>query len=155
MALVREFMGSSSHVLDRSSPFTTPSSKILGLNKNLLFYPRTNKRFCVSCLEKGDSQIKKNGRTSPISAISDKMGRIVPEKPVKFKVRAVVTVRNKNKEDFRETIVKQLDAFSEKIGRNVVLELISSDTDPSKLTFLFHLVNHAFPCEEENMIQSL
>lgn len=130
MALVKEIMGSSSHVLDRSSPFITSSSKILGLNKNLLFYPRNGKRFCVSCVEKGDSQIKKVVRTSPISAISDKIGRIVPEKAVKFKVRAVVTVKNKNKEDFKETIVKQLDAFTDKIGRNVVLELVSSDTDP-------------------------
>lgn len=137
MALVKEIMGSSSHVLDRSSPFITSSSKILGLNKNLLFYPTNGKRFCVSCVEKGDSQIKKVVRTSPISAISDKIGRIVPEKPVRFKVRAVVTVKNKNKEDLKETIVKQLDAFTDKIGRNVVLELVSSDTDPSKLLFFF------------------
>uniref|UniRef100_A0A1J3DSB0 Lipoxygenase n=1 Tax=Noccaea caerulescens TaxID=107243 RepID=A0A1J3DSB0_NOCCA len=52
------------------------------------------------------------------------------EKAVKFKVRAVVTVRNKNKEDFKETLVKHLDAFTDKIGRNVVLELISTQVDP-------------------------
>lgn len=55
------------------------------------------------------------------------------EKAVQFKVRAVVTVRNKNKEDFKETLVKHLDAFTDKIGRNVVLELISIQVDPSKL----------------------
>lgn len=55
------------------------------------------------------------------------------EKEVQFKVRAVVTVRNKNKEDFKETLVKHLDAFTDKIGRNVVLELISTQVDPSKL----------------------
>lgn len=54
------------------------------------------------------------------------------EKAVKFKVRAVATVRNKNKEDFKETLVKHLDAFTDKIGRNVVLELISTQVDPSK-----------------------
>ncbi|KAJ4909428.1 hypothetical protein Rs2_04049 [Raphanus sativus] len=52
------------------------------------------------------------------------------EKEVQFKVRAVVTVRNKNKEDFKETLVKHLDAFTDKIGRNVVLELISTQVDP-------------------------
>lgn len=51
---------------------------------------------------------------------------------VKFKVRAVVTVRNKNKEDLKETLVKHLDAFADKIGRNIVLELISTQLDPSK-----------------------
>lgn len=54
------------------------------------------------------------------------------EKSVKFKVRAVATVRNKNKEDFKDTLVKHLDAFTDQIGRNVVLELISTQVDPSK-----------------------
>ncbi|XP_010540189.1 PREDICTED: lipoxygenase 3, chloroplastic-like [Tarenaya hassleriana] len=52
------------------------------------------------------------------------------EEAVKFKVRAVVTVRNKNKEDFKETLVKHLDCLTDRIGRNVVLELISNDVDP-------------------------
>lgn len=34
-------------------------------------------------------------------------------------------VRNKNKEDFKEILVKYLDVFIDKIGRNVVLEFIS------------------------------
>lgn len=54
------------------------------------------------------------------------------EKAVRFKVRAVVTVRNKIKEDFKETLVKHLDALTDRIGRNVVLELISTEIDPSK-----------------------
>uniref|UniRef100_A0A5B6YZ35 Lipoxygenase n=1 Tax=Davidia involucrata TaxID=16924 RepID=A0A5B6YZ35_DAVIN len=49
---------------------------------------------------------------------------------MKFKVRAVVIVRNKHKEDLKETIVKKLDAFTDKIGRNVVLELVSTEIDP-------------------------
>lgn len=60
------------------------------------------------------------------------------EKEVQFKVRAVVTVRNKNKEDFKETLVKHLDAFTDKIGRNVVLELISTQVDPSKLSVIIY-----------------
>jgi lipoxygenase len=68
----------------------------------------------------------------------------VPEKAVNFKVRAVVTVRNKHKEDLKATIVKQLDSFTDKIGRNVVLELISTDVDPSKSSksyFSFWVLN--------------
>lgn len=62
----------------------------------------------------------------------------------KLKVRAVVTVRQKNKEDVKETIVKHLDAFTDKIGRNVVLQLVSTEVDPSK--FLGSIFSHAFLC---------
>ncbi|KAK8574935.1 hypothetical protein V6N12_062612 [Hibiscus sabdariffa] len=48
------------------------------------------------------------------------------------KVRAAVTVRNKNREDFKETLMKHWDAFTDKIGRNVVLELISTEEDPTE-----------------------
>uniref|UniRef100_A0A6N2NA16 Lipoxygenase n=1 Tax=Salix viminalis TaxID=40686 RepID=A0A6N2NA16_SALVM len=54
----------------------------------------------------------------------------LPEKAVRFKVRALVTVRNKHREDLKETIVKQLDALTDVIGRNVVLQLISTEVDP-------------------------
>lgn len=53
-----------------------------------------------------------------------------PEKPTKFKVRAVATLRNKNKEDIKETIAKHFDSFADQIGRNVVLQLFSTDIDP-------------------------
>ncbi|GKF83647.1 hypothetical protein Tco_0248545, partial [Tanacetum coccineum] len=44
----------------------------------------------------------------------------------------VLTVRNKVQEDFKETLVKKIDAFADQlIGRNVVLELFSLDIDPS------------------------
>lgn len=56
----------------------------------------------------------------------------LPEKAVRFKVRALVTVRNKHREDLKETIVKHLDALTDNIGRNVVLQLISTEVDPSK-----------------------
>nr|AAR84664.1 lipoxygenase [Carica papaya] len=66
-----------------------------------------------------------------IGSSNSSSGRENENKAVKFKVRAVMTVRNKSKQDLKDTIVKHLDAFSEKIGRNVVLELISStEIDP-------------------------
>lgn len=70
----------------------------------------------------------------PVAAISEDLVKALPlaEKPVKFKVRAVVTIRNKNKEDIKETIFKHLDAFTDKIGQNVVLQLISTEIDPSE-----------------------
>ncbi|KAG0503658.1 hypothetical protein HPP92_003730 [Vanilla planifolia] len=63
----------------------------------------------------------------PAATISEEVLSLVVGKPVKIKVRAAVTVRRKNKEDFREAIANQVDALSEKIGRNVVLELISTE----------------------------
>nr|GEX97966.1 linoleate 13S-lipoxygenase 3-1, chloroplastic-like [Tanacetum cinerariifolium] len=49
-----------------------------------------------------------------------------------FKVRGVFTVRNKVHEDFKETLVRKIDTFTDQlIGRNVVLELFSLDVDPS------------------------
>lgn len=127
MALTKEIMGSS--IMERTSYVS--SSKVCvngqygfgqvrpGLAPNLYLMRNT---------------IKKGG--GPVAAVSEDMVRKavpaphVPEKPVKFKVRAVVTVRNKNKEDLKETLVKHLDAFTDKIGRNVVLELISTELDP-------------------------
>lgn len=74
---------------------------------------------------------------SPVAAISEDLVKVVPldEKPVKYKVRAVVTIRNKNKEDIKETIVKHLDALTDRIGQNVVLQLISTEIDPSESFF--------------------
>ncbi|KAL3840772.1 hypothetical protein ACJIZ3_025363 [Penstemon smallii] len=129
MALVREIMGSS--LMDKS-PFlssSSPSSSrlILSQKQNRFFLPLDGKRV--------QQVIRKSVKsTTPVAAISEDLDldlvKVVPEKAVKFKVRAVVTVRNKNKEDFKETLVKHLDAFTDKIGRNVVLELVSTDIDP-------------------------
>ncbi|XP_078165732.1 putative lipoxygenase 5 [Carex rostrata] len=53
------------------------------------------------------------------------------EKTVKFMARAVVTVRRKRREDLKETIANQIDAYSDKIiGRSVLLELIGTEIDP-------------------------
>nr|CAD1824845.1 unnamed protein product [Ananas comosus var. bracteatus] len=52
--------------------------------------------------------------------------------PAKTKARAALMVRRKSKEDFKDAIAGHLDSFADMIGRNVVLELISTDVDPSK-----------------------
>ncbi|KAG4967647.1 hypothetical protein JHK87_033298 [Glycine soja] len=55
-----------------------------------------------------------------------------------LKVRAVVIVRNKIKEDFKETMLKHLDAINDSIGtRNVVLEFISTEIDPRSVIDYF------------------
>ncbi|XP_047173767.1 linoleate 13S-lipoxygenase 3-1, chloroplastic-like [Vigna umbellata] len=79
----------------------------------------------------------RRGPRFPVAAISQDFIkttlRVHAEKPVQFKVRAVVTVRNKIRENFRETMLKHLDAISDSIGtRNVVLELIGTDIDPKR-----------------------
>ncbi|KAK4349800.1 hypothetical protein RND71_029113 [Anisodus tanguticus] len=123
MALAKEIMGIS--LLEKSSSFINPSKVLLNCN----FYHKEN-QFWVN---QGRRKLRptKALRQSPMAAISENLIKVVPEKAVKFKVRAVVTVRNKNKEDLKETLVKHLDAFTDKIGRNVALELISTDMDPN------------------------
>ncbi|KAG6516041.1 hypothetical protein ZIOFF_026488 [Zingiber officinale] len=51
------------------------------------------------------------------------------EKAVKFKVRAAVTVRRKN-EDLGGAIANQVDALCDKLGRSVLMELVSTEMDP-------------------------
>ncbi|KAL8043450.1 hypothetical protein ABFX02_09G120700 [Erythranthe guttata] len=118
MALVREIMGSS--VMEKS-PFLT-TRVLFSQQKNRVFLPFHGKNVQQRGLKS----------TTPVAAISEGLDlvKVVPEKAVKFKVRAVLTVRNKNKEDFKDTLVKHLDAFTDKIGKNVVLQLISTDIDP-------------------------
>ncbi|KAK2992973.1 hypothetical protein RJ640_008409 [Escallonia rubra] len=122
MALAKEIMGSS--MVERTS-FLSSSSKLV-LERHFCFNP------VVVPLERRRSlQLKRVVRAAPtVAAVSDNLVKAAAEKPVKFKVRAVVTVRNKHKEDLKETFVKQLDAFTDKIGRNVVLELVSTEVDP-------------------------
>ncbi|XP_010932453.2 putative lipoxygenase 5 [Elaeis guineensis] len=69
--------------------------------------------------------------TTPTAAVvTERVVKVAAEKPVSFKVRAAVTVRKKKKEDFKAKIARQLDAFSDKLGRNIVLELVSTEIDP-------------------------
>ncbi|KAK8967429.1 putative lipoxygenase 5 [Platanthera guangdongensis] len=52
------------------------------------------------------------------------------EKPAKLKVRAAVTVRRKRKQSMREKIETQLDAFADRIGQNILFQLIGTEIDP-------------------------
>ncbi|XP_055825594.1 linoleate 13S-lipoxygenase 3-1, chloroplastic [Solanum dulcamara] len=122
MALAKEIMGIS--LLEKSSSFMNSSSMpLLNPKENHIWI---NQQF----QGRSNLRTRKAFRQSTMAAISENLIKVVPEKAMKFKVRAVVTVRNKNKEDLKETIVKHLDAFTDKIGRNVALELISTDIDP-------------------------
>ncbi|OMO66150.1 Lipoxygenase [Corchorus olitorius] len=132
MALAKEIMGCS--LIERSS-FVSSSSKVF-LNCTSTSYntfhnkKQQQNQFFVP--------LRKVSKLPVVAAISEDLIKAVPksvpsdqkEKAVTFKVRAAVTVRNKNKEDFKQTLVKHLDAFTDKIGRNVVLELISTEEDP-------------------------
>lgn len=132
MAVGKEFMGSS--LIDGSSFVAT---KKMFLNQHKL---QKNQVLVVSPvlvpLQQRRVHLKKAVRGT-VAAVSEDIMKansnsIVPEKAVKFKVRAVVTVRNKHKQDLKETLVKHLDAITDKIGRNVTLELISTEADPSE-----------------------
>ncbi|XP_073128873.1 linoleate 13S-lipoxygenase 3-1, chloroplastic-like isoform X2 [Henckelia pumila] len=126
MALAKEMMGSS---LLEKTPFlatssSSSSSRRLVLNQRRLLFPFQQRAMGM-------------GRSCVVvkAAISEDLELVksVPHKALKFKVRAVLSVRNKNKEDFKDTLVKHLDALTDKIGRNVVLELVSNDFDPTVL----------------------
>lgn len=138
MALTKEIMGgsifersSSSKVLLNQSAFAGNKLRSNQLFVNPISLPLQRRRVHL---------IRKAGavRGIPVAAISEDLVKaaaasaLSAEKAVKFKVRAVLTVRKNIKEDFKEKIVNRLDAITDKIGRNVVLELISTEVDPSK-----------------------
>ncbi|CAK8560457.1 unnamed protein product [Lathyrus sativus] len=133
MALTNELLGSSlvERSLFPSSPcfhqkngrFLTKPVLVPFGNRRVLKL-RKSAKFPVAALSE---DLVKNSSSSSLSSSSSSLPS---EKPVKFKVRAVVTVRNKIKEDFKETIAKHLDALTDRIGRNVVLELFSTEIDP-------------------------
>ncbi|XP_027353121.1 linoleate 13S-lipoxygenase 3-1, chloroplastic-like [Abrus precatorius] len=119
MVLAKEIMGSSSKFFLHSNSFQHK----LGVNPNLV--PMENRIRVLMRLRKGAK--------FPVAAISEDLVKasVHAEKPVQFKVRAVVTVRNKIIEDFKDTMWKHLDAINDRIGtRNVALELISTEIDP-------------------------
>jgi hypothetical protein len=133
MAMAKEIMGVS--LIDRSS-FLTKQNKFL---VNPFALP----------LEKRRAVPLRKVVRGPVAAISEDLVKkalplpVPSDKTEKFKVRAVVTVRNKSKEDLKDSIVKHLDAFTDKIGRNVVLQLVSTEIDPSKPIFLFLSVSES------------
>lgn len=81
--------------------------------------------------------------TSPPSDLSLNLNDNQSGDP-KLKIRAVVTVRKKIKEDFKEAFVKHFDNFAEKFGRNVVLQLVSTEVDPSMFLFIFSFILISF-----------
>lgn len=119
MAATKELLTSS--FLQRSPLFPPLSSQ------NLSFQSR--QRSCVVTRRQSKSTVIATAVTENFIKVASK---VAVEKPVKFKVRASVTVRRKAKEGLKETIGNQLDAFSDKIGRNIVLELVSNEIDQSK-----------------------
>ncbi|ESW07425.1 hypothetical protein PHAVU_010G128800 [Phaseolus vulgaris] len=131
MTLTKQIMGSS--LLERS--LFVPSSPSSLLNQTRFLVPLESKRvvrvrkaakFPVAAIS--EDLVKSSSSSS--SPSSSSTSSVSAEKPVKFKVRAVITVRNKIKEDFKETIVKHIDALTDRIGRNVVFELVSTEIDP-------------------------
>lgn len=125
----------SSSLLERT--LFVPSSSSSLLNQTRFLVPLENKRvlrvkkaakFPVAAIS--EDLVKGSSSNSSSPSSSSFSSSVSTEKPVKFKVRAVITVRNKIKEDLKETIVKHIDALADKIGRNVVLELVSTEIDP-------------------------
>jgi len=52
--------------------------------------------------------------------------------PQSVAARAVVTVRRKRKVEVKEQVAEQMDAYADRVGRSVLLELISTETDQRK-----------------------
>ena len=156
MAFAKEFMGGS--LAERTSLTSKLVLKQSFGHKNSQFL--VTSPFLATPLEKRKAfgLMTKKAAKGPVAAISEEylVHRSLPKssasdldqinheiKPVKFKVRAVFTVRNNNKEDLKETFVRHLDALTDKIGQNVVLELISTEINPSKyfLKQIHHVKN--------------
>ncbi|GJW20928.1 linoleate 13S-lipoxygenase 3-1, chloroplastic-like protein [Tanacetum coccineum] len=123
MALAKELMGTS--ILQQKQPSFTSSKALKPMHQNH-----------VSISENGSFRIRTKKVVVVKSAISEDIAKFVTKsgekdsKKVSFKVRGVLTVRNKVQEDFKETLVKKIDAFADQlIGRNVVLELFSLTID--------------------------
>ena len=120
--------------IERSS-FVSSTKVFLnhGNNNMLLVKPLQKRRVLVP--------LRKVVKHPVVAAVSEDLVKAVPiEKAEKFKVRAVVTVKNKNKEEFKDKIAKHLDAFTDKIGRNIVLQLVSTEIDPRKPISVFLLL---------------
>ena len=151
MAVAKEIMGCCS-VVEMSS--FVSSSKVL-LNHGFRQRNQLLGRPAVGVAPATRALHLRKVERQPVAAVSEDLMKPAPavpaEKAVKFKVRAVLTVKNKNKEDLKETLVKHLDALTDKIGRNVVLELISTENDPSKPSdFPFNSVFSFFLSHQEN-----
>ena len=135
MAMGKEIMGCS--IIERSS-FVSSTKVFLNHGKN-------NNMFLVKPLQKRRVLVplRKVVKHPVVAAVSEDLVKAVPIVSVpaeKSKVRAVVTEKNKNKEEFKDKIAKHLDAFTDKIGRNIVLQLVSTEIDPRKPISVFLLL---------------
>ncbi|GJX67239.1 hypothetical protein Tco_0302966 [Tanacetum coccineum] len=102
MALAKELMGTS--ILQEKQPSFHNSLKPMHHHNH------------VSISENGSFRI--STKVVVKSAISEDIAKFViksdsKDKKVSFKVRGVLTVRNKVQEDFKETLVKKIDAFAD------------------------------------------
>ncbi|KAL3632074.1 hypothetical protein CASFOL_025058 [Castilleja foliolosa] len=122
MALAREIMGS--YLIEKSSFLAASSARPVFNKQKKRFFMPLNGKEVQPVISRGVKS------TTPVAAISEDLDlvKIVPE--TKFRVRAFVTVKNKNGENFKEALIKHFDAFADKFGRNVALELVSTDIDP-------------------------
>ncbi|KAF0891332.1 hypothetical protein E2562_009494 [Oryza meyeriana var. granulata] len=83
---------------------------------------------------------RRRGVMKVVAAISEEVPRLASSgmkgggerrpAPEKVALRAVLTVRRKQKEDIKEAVAGHLDALWDMVGRNVVLELISTKIHP-------------------------
>ncbi|AQK43899.1 lipoxygenase7 [Zea mays] len=75
--------------------------------------------------------------TAPVDALAERVvapperAEAVPPEP-SVAARAVVTVRRSRKRDAKCRVAERLDACADWVGRSVLLELISTETDPRK-----------------------
>ncbi|KAM7254609.1 hypothetical protein ACFE04_003989 [Oxalis oulophora] len=130
MALAKEIMGCSS-LMERSS-FSSQRNLLFIAKPMIVGFPlQQKKRFSrpirgpvVAAISEDLFRFSKPDQSSNQKLVRNNNNNS------KITLRAVITVRNKNKEDFKETILKHLDAITDKIGRNVVLQLVSSEVDP-------------------------
>uniref|UniRef100_A0A0E0H1F9 Lipoxygenase n=1 Tax=Oryza nivara TaxID=4536 RepID=A0A0E0H1F9_ORYNI len=95
---------------------------------------------------KGASRRRTARSTAPVGALVERVvvapapveqqrGAGRPEAhPQSVAARAVVTVRRRRKEDAKDRFAEQLDALADRVGRSVLLELVSTETDPRKGT---------------------
>ncbi|CAN0877949.1 Linoleate 13S-lipoxygenase 3-1, chloroplastic [Linum grandiflorum] len=135
MSLAKDFMSTTS-LLDGSSPPATNRNSIsVRRPVSAAVFPLHPKRRggfrgpIVAAIS--EDLLKKNKPTGGGSSSSSLTAEEeVPPAAAKFTVRALVTVRNKHKDDLKETLIKQLDSLADRVGRNVSLELISTELDP-------------------------
>lgn len=134
MAGCIESLGTS--FIQKSSPLLpSSSSRMLRGEQSLLF----SQPALFLLRRRSFDGLKRVARAPVAAAVTEKVVKVEAEKPVRFKVRAALTVRKKKEEDLKEKISSQIDAFSDKIGRNVVLELVSTENDPCKsMSFIIY-----------------